>query len=850
MDPQAGGTVAGNRNVIGVMSLPPNVRWRIGRYASLKPSDMTLYETARNAQRRRWFIGTVTILGIVTIAASLASGLDLTRLLPVYAVLGAALASIRIRQVVGAPSLGTLFVLLSLQELDLASTILVGSAVIAAQIWLQPRMARVPAPALFHLATMAIGIDIAHRLYQDPLIGGGRNAVSLAIAAAMLYGWLSLAASLVYALANQLKLAPVLRECTIRTFPQYLAGIFLAILAHAAHQAGPVHLAWLLIPGSLLAYSLYASERARDENSPNSAESVEGLHLRTMEALAMVIEARDLTSAGHLRRLQFYCGEIGAELKLPTMQLEALRTAALLHDVGKLAVPEHILAKGGRLTREEFEAVKIHADVGAEIVESMRFPYPVTEIVRSHHERWNGSGYPRALKAEQIPIGARILGAVDTLDALLTEKPYRAALRIDEAIDRLAAESGVMFDPKVVAILSRRYEEWEEQMSQSCPMTLRDDLHRLKQAFAPLRVSSSALAAPERHPEFLSRIAKSREEAQTLLEITQELGKSLQLDESLPGLVKRLQRLIPFDSCVIYLRNEAVLTPRYAAGESTSLLMSRALDAGQGVAGSVAVSGRAVLNGSLAADFSHGASARRLPLSIGLAVPLTGSQATVGVLLLGRRGPQGFTEEHLRIAMAIHAKLGAAVENAVNYEKARLSASTDFLTGLPNARSLQLQLESELARCRRLNTTLTVLVTDLDGFKEVNDRFGHLEGNRVLQAVAKTLRHSCREYDYVARMGGDEFVFILPGIEDHDVPDKISQLNRAVAEASKAVVPESRIGLSVGEARFPEHGRSAEELLLDADQRMYKVKMARKRNRNQNRGFVFDEEQYEIPTDH
>ena len=812
---------------------------------------MTVHETGKRERRRRLFIGVVTALGIVTAAVSLWSWDGFRWAIPAYAALGALLASLRIRQVAGASSLGTLFVILALEELSLPGTILVGAAVVAAQIWLNPRVSRVPAPPLFHLANMAIGIDIAYRLYREPWIAGGGNAISLAIATAMLYGWLSLATSLVYALANQLRLAPVLRECTLRTFPQYLAGIFLAILIHAANESGPLHLVWLAIPGSLLAYSLYTSEQSRAEDNPNSVESVEGLHLRTMEALAMVIEARDLTSASHLRRLQFYCGEIGAELRLPSMHLEALRTAALLHDVGKLAVPEHILAKGGRLTKEEFEAVKIHADVGAEIVESMQFPYPVAEIVRSHHERWNGSGYPRALKGEQIPIGARILGAVDTLDALLTGKPYRAALTIEEAVDRLSAESGVTFDPQVVSILARHYIEWEEQLGRSCPMTLRDDLHRLKQAFAPKRDESPARADGDGQPKFLSRIARSREEAQTLLEITQELGKSLQLDESLPGLVKRLQRLIPFDSCVIYLRNENILTPRYAAGESTSLLMSRHLDAGQGVAGSVAVTGRAVLNGSLASDFSNGPSVRRLPLSIGMAVPLTGAEGTVGVLLLARRGPAGFTEDHLRVAMTIHTKLGTAIENAVNYEKARLSASTDFLTGLPNARSLHLQLESELSRCRRLNTTLTVLVTDLDGFKEVNDRFGHLDGNRVLQAVAKALRQSCREYDYVARMGGDEFVFILPGLEDQDVPLKIAQLNRAVAEAGRSVVPESRIGLSVGEARFPEHGRSAEELLLDADQRMYKVKMARKMQaRNRSRGFVFDEERFPVAADH
>ena len=164
----------------------------------------------------------------------------------------------------------------------------------------------------------------------------------------------------------------------------------------------------------------------------------------------------------------YYAIEIAKELGFRPKRIEALRAAALLHDIGKLAVPEHIINKPGRLTPEEFEKMKIHPIVGAEILERVAFPYPVAPIVRSHHERWDGSGYPDGLKGEQIPRGARVLAAVDCLDALASHRQYRAALPLDTAMNEVAGMSGSAFDPEVVEILKRRYRELET-MAQLLP---------------------------------------------------------------------------------------------------------------------------------------------------------------------------------------------------------------------------------------------------------------------------------------------------------------------------------------------------------------------------------------------
>src|SRR6202040_227377 len=188
-------------------------------------------------------------------------------------------------------------------------------------------------------------------------------------------------------------------------------------------------------------------------------EQIASLNMRTIEALALAIEAKDHTTHTHLQRVRTYAVEVAKELSLAEEQIEALRAAALLHDIGKLAVPEQIINKPGKLTPEEFEKIKIQPGACAEILERVQFPYPVVPIVRAHHEKWDGSGYPAGLKGEEIPIGARILSSVDCLDALASNRQYRRALPLDRAMEIITSEAGKSFDPQVVEVLERRYKE-------------------------------------------------------------------------------------------------------------------------------------------------------------------------------------------------------------------------------------------------------------------------------------------------------------------------------------------------------------------------------------------------------
>jgi len=519
------------------------------------------------------------------------------------------------------------------------------------------------------------------------------------------------------------------------------------------------------------------------------------------------------------------------------LELQGLCTAALLHDVGKLAIPEHIISKPGKLTPEEFEKMKIHPVVGAEILERVEFPYPVVPIVRSHHERWDGSGYPDGLKGEQIPIGARILAAVDCLDALASDRQYRRALPLDQAMAEVSKMAGKSFDPQVVELLERHYVRLEKtatsQPSRSVRLSTDLKVERGEAPAAGFEVSTPLPRATAGEPGFLSSIAAARQEGQLLFELTQDLGSSLSLDETLSVVAARLKRLIPYDAIAVYVAREGRLIPEYVNGESFRHLSSLQIPVGQGLSGWVAQTGRSILNGNPAVESGYlDDPSKFTTLRSAVSVPLAGLNSTVGVLTLYRMEKDAFSSDHLRVLLAIASKVSLAVENAIKFRQAETTATTDYLTDLPNARSLFLRLDSELARSKRTQEPLTVLVCDLDGFKQVNDRHGHLVGNKVLRSVGNTLRESCREYDYVARMGGDEFVLILPASTREELKVRIAQLANMGARAGSLVAGVQGLTLSIGEAFYPEDGTDAEQLLAEADRRMYKAKQAAKANRS------------------
>src|SRR6185295_11225563 len=188
----------------------------------------------------------------------------------------------------------------------------------------------------------------------------------------------------------------------------------------------------------------------RIEDQQRHVQRMSDLHLATIEAVALAIEAKDQIGQRQTRRVQVYAGGLARAFGMSETEIQGVKTASLLRDIGKLAVPEHILSKPGPLTQEEFQKLRIHPQVGAEIIGGVRFPYPVAPLILSHHERWDGKGYPAGLKGDEIPLGARILSVVDYFDALTSERPYHKAMSFDAAIGLLRQEAGKALDPRIV----------------------------------------------------------------------------------------------------------------------------------------------------------------------------------------------------------------------------------------------------------------------------------------------------------------------------------------------------------------------------------------------------------------
>jgi len=745
--------------------------------------------------------------------------------------LGIAILSSRLKVnlpgIAGTLSVNFLFILIGVLELSFTETLILGAVSMLAQCLHSERPKTIQ--AAFNICAGAISTALAYGVYHHALANElvDNRAILLGIAATVYFISNAGAIAAVISMTERRPLNRILVDCYFWSFPYYLVGAGIAGTIAWFNENFNWETSLLLVPAVYLIYRSYRLYLAKLEDEKRHVEEMANLHLRTIEALALAIEAKDHTTHEHLQRVRIYAIEVAKELGMSGPELEALHAAALLHDIGKLAVPEHIISKPGRLTPEEFEKMKIHTLVGAEILERVRFPYPVVPIVRAHHEKWDGSGYPIGLKGAEIPIGARILSAVDYLDALASDRQYRRALPLRDVMQKLAAESGKSFDPRVVDVLQRRYQDLERlavAKSAEDPNGPLSTAIKIERGLEPA-AGFENITAPDyagREATFLSSIAAARQEAQALFELSQDLGASLSLGETLSVFSIKLKPMVPYDAIAIYIMRDDELVPEFVNGDNYRLFSSLRIPFGQGLSGWVAQNRKPIINGNPSVEPGYlNDPSKFSTLRSALAVPLEGVTGVIGVLALYRGERDAFTSDHLRILLAISSKMALAIENALKYQQAENSATTDYLTGLPNARSLFMQLDRELARCKRDKSSLTVMVSDMDGFKQVNDRFGHLEGNRVLRLFAQALKDTCREYDYVARMGGDEFVVIAPGLAAEAAGKKADQMRILARQAGAEVCGEEIVSLSVGRAVYPEDGEDAEHLLAEADRRMY-----------------------------
>ncbi len=718
----------------------------------------------------------------------------------------------------GTLSVSFLFILLAVLQLSPLQSMGIAAISVFAQCRIQVKQLFSLVQAGFNIANAVNATALCILAYTAVLRAHGGAAPALAVGA------------IVYFAANTLPVATVIgwvsgkpplslwRNDFFWFFPFYLVGAGLAILAHFLSRRYGWATALLVLPAAYIVYRSYNSQIARIRDHEQHLEEMEALHLRTIESLAMAIEAKDQDTHDHLLRVRVYVAALGKALDLSHHELEAVKTAALLHDIGKLAVPERIINKPGKLTAEEFETMKIHTVVGADILQRVRFPFPVVPIVRSHHEWWNGMGYPDGLRGEDIPIGARILSAVDSFDAMASDRPYRRAMPPADAIGIIKKMSGTQFDPRVVDVLEQQYEKLEQEARTEGKKLLRLNTD----------VSVSRGLAPgagfERDSTDILNDASTTEQDGVNEHAHQKLGHddpllavelrtriesfrtnvlasgNLTAEEALALLGVRLACVLPFDCIVFYQKAGEKLVSLRSGVLADRLFSPAPIAVGEGLSGWAALHEHGIVNGNPGVEPNYRPPGRgEVGLHAALALPLRmHDDRLLGVLTLYASKADAFAKSDLRALEAAEVVLAGAL---------------DCVLRLPTPIADRTSLQSQAGSLATLHAAVEQLRTREEAFALLACRF-----NKSSLNISSTFIHTILAGASIA--GGLAFpvsslwFLVLPGAASPQADRCMQALADALFEA------DSDSDLAFGIAFSTENWTTIEALLARAERRI------------------------------
>jgi putative nucleotidyltransferase with HDIG domain len=537
---------------------------------------------------------------------------------------------------------------------------------------------------LFNAAQPALSLGVAAWVFQ--LLGGSPLDYSTRITATILpltaltavyFGLNSGLLAIAIALESNTSIAVVWR----RLWPlsmNYIAAASAAFCMVILMRAAGAMAALAVAPLVVVLHLTLRSITGRLSDAERYVQTVDKLYLSTIETLATAIEAKDGVTSDHIRRVQKFAIGLARALGVTDENtIKAINAASLLHDTGKLVVPEHILNKPGKLTALEFEQMKLHVDVGADILSAIDFPYPVVPIVRAHHENWNGTGYPRGLKGEEIPIGARILSVVDCYDALTSDRPYRPALSDAEAMTIVLERRGHMYDPDVVDTFVRVYKEIAAEVME--PVPHQEALSKIGRAIAKPQVPPPSVAATDIR-------ADAPDDLLAIVSLARVIGGEATFGDAAALATARLSRILTDATCAYYIHDAASghLVARYVTGEHAAALRGMSMRMGERLSGWVAACRQTIANSDAALDLYD----RRVALGSAISTPLIDGDRVLGVFTAYAPAHRTFTDDQSRLVEMMAPHLGRIVGAALRTEQ-RMRDQQEPRTATPGTRDLR-----------------------------------------------------------------------------------------------------------------------------------------------------------------
>jgi len=581
----------------------------------------------------------------------------------------------------------------------------------------------------------------------------------------------------------------------------YFCGASVAVLLVGTNRTIDLRFVGIIVPLLLVLYFTFKTTMQRVEDANKHVEQLNRLYLSTIETLAMAVDAKDQVTHGHIRRVQSFATELANKIGIrDEHMLKAIEAAALLHDMGKLAIPEHILNKPGKLTPAEFDKMKLHASIGAEILSAIDFPYPVVPIVRHHHENWDGSGYPDKLSGTNIPIGARILSVVDCFDALTSDRPYRPRLTTDDALKILIERRGSMYDPLVVDSFA--------QMVRSVALDASSERTPTESSQA-----TTTVTPPEKTPsEITCQRSADSDEMLTLYDLARALAGNVSVPVAADIITKHLKRLIQFSACVFYLKdmNTDELEVKHTVGDGLNTLVGSRVALGQRLSGWVGANRQGICNSDSALDLWD---VNRPDLRSCLSSPLVFGDRLVGVITLHATGANFFTDDDVRIIALMSRTLADTFRRALDFE---MTVRRDPQTGLPTLRQLEQIVNTASHGVESTTPKFSLVVVDAFGFNPSGNDFGRQISDAVSRRIITSLRSGLRASDLLFRSSPGEFVVFLSDTDASAadvVADRIRETLRACGFDQSGSSP---VDLHVVAVSSPTNGQTVERLLDSA----------------------------------